>query len=180
MRCPSVPAPQRIRRRRCTGRASLASRLRRADPLSGADAVELLGAGNLDLVDGACRANERCVSKSLARGYAGLTASDEHNGLHDPIAGGLPAACHTSRTCMEESHDECPDEWREMWKSLLNDFPRARPTSATGFSPATSRLQRFDRHESLEHINRNEFTRNSSPENLSGAASHRVDRVACE
>jgi len=86
----------------------------------------------------------------------------------------------TSRTCMEESHDECPDEWREMWKSLLHDFPRDRPRSATGFSPATSRLQRFDRHESLEHINRNEFTRNSSPENLSGAASDRVDRVACE
>ena len=86
----------------------------------------------------------------------------------------------TSRTCMEKSHDECPYEWREMWKSLLQDFPRDRPTSANGFSPAASWFQRFDRHESLEHINRNEFKRNSSPENLSGAASHRVDRVACE
>ena len=67
-----------------------------------------------------------------------------------------------------------------MWGSLLQDFPRGSPTSTTGFSPAASCLQRFDRHESLEHINRNEFTRNSSLENLSGAASHRVDRVACE
>ena len=33
----------------------------------------------------------------------------------------------TSRTCMEKSHDECPYEWREMWKSLLQDFPRDRP-----------------------------------------------------
>ena len=44
----------------------------------------------------------------------------------------------TSRTCMEESHDECPDEWQEMCKSLLHDFPRDRPASATGFSPAAS------------------------------------------